>query len=51
MMEVHPEHIIEHAVKGMLPKNALGRQLFSKLRVYTGPENPHVAQKPKPLEV
>lgn len=41
-----PERIIEQAVKGMLPKNRLGRQLFNKLKVYAGPEHPHQAQKP-----
>ncbi len=41
-----PERIIEKAVKGMLPKNRLGRQLFNKLKVYAGPEHPHQAQKP-----
>lgn len=46
-----PERIIELAVKGMLPKNTLGRQLFTKLKVYAGPEHPHQAQKPQVLEV
>ena len=46
-----PERIIEKAVKGMLPKNALGRQLFTKLKVYAGPDHPHAAQKPTPLIV
>jgi large subunit ribosomal protein L13 len=46
-----PERIIEHAVKGMLPKNTLGRQLFTKLKVYAGPEHPHQAQQPQPLEI
>lgn len=44
-----PERIIEKAVKGMLPKTRLGRQLFNKLKVYTGPEHPHQAQKPVEL--
>ncbi|MEB3293882.1 MAG: 50S ribosomal protein L13 [Synechococcales bacterium] len=44
-----PERIIEHAVKGMLPKNSLGRQLFTKLKVYAGPDHPHAAQKPEVL--
>jgi len=47
--EKHPERIIEHAVKGMLPKGPLGRQQFSKLKVYAGPDHPHEAQKPQPL--
>ncbi|MEL7355291.1 MAG: 50S ribosomal protein L13 [Cyanobacteria bacterium J06560_6] len=46
-----PERIIEKAVKGMLPKNALGRQLFTKLKVYAGPDHPHAAQGPKALTV
>jgi large subunit ribosomal protein L13 len=46
-----PERIIEKAVKGMLPKNSLGRQLFTKLKVYAGPEHPHAAQQPKELKV
>lgn len=46
-----PERIIEHAVKGMLPKNTLGRQLFTKLKVYAGSEHPHQAQKPEVLEI
>ncbi|TVR10309.1 MAG: 50S ribosomal protein L13 [Phormidium sp. GEM2.Bin31] len=44
-----PERIIEKAVKGMLPKQALGRQLFTKLKVYRGPNHPHEAQKPQTL--
>ncbi len=50
MLETHPERIIEHAVKGMLPKNALGRKMFGKLHVYVGAEHPHAAQKPETLE-
>ena len=45
----HPERIIEQAVKGMLPKNRLGRQMARKLKVYAGPEHPHASQKPEPL--
>lgn len=44
-----PERIIEHAVRGMLPHNALGRQLFRKLKVYRGSDHPHAAQKPQAL--
>ena len=47
----HPERLIEHAVKGMLPKNRLGRRLFTNLYVYTGTEHPHVAQQPKELKL
>ncbi len=44
-----PEHLVMHAVKGMLPKNRLGRQLLTKLKVYTGPNHPHTAQTPAAL--
>ncbi|STX52549.1 50S ribosomal protein L13 [Legionella busanensis] len=47
----HPERIIELAVKGMLPKNVLGRQMYRKLKVYAGSEHPHTAQQPKELEI
>lgn len=46
-----PEKIIETAVKGMLPKNPLGRAMFRKLKVYAGPQHNHAAQQPKPLEL
>ncbi len=46
-----PERIIEKAVKGMLPKNALGRRLFTKLKVYAGNEHPHAAQQPEVLTI
>ncbi len=49
LLEKKPEQLIQKAVKGMLPKNKLGRQMFSKLKVYAGPEHPHAAQQPKPL--
>lgn len=45
----HPERIIEHAVKGMLPKNRLGRQMLTKLKVYAGASHPHSAQQPQPM--
>ena len=47
----HPERVIETAVRGMLPKNRLGRQLFRKLKVYAGPDHPHGAQRPERLEL
>ncbi len=47
----HPERIIEAAVKGMLPKNSLGRAMFRKLKVYAGTEHQHTAQQPKTLEI
>ena len=46
-----PERIVEEAIRGMLPHTALGRQLFTKLKVYAGPEHPHAAQKPEELIV
>ena len=51
MQDQHPERIIEIAVKGMLPKNPLGRATFKKLKVYAGAEHPHTAQQPQPLEL
>ncbi len=51
MLARHPTRVIEYAVWGMLPKSALGRRMFKKLKVYAGPDHPHQAQKPKPLEL
>jgi len=51
MIENRPTRVIELAVWGMLPKNRLGRKMFRKLKVYAGPEHPHAAQKPEPLEI
>lgn len=51
MLARHPTRVIEYAVWGMLPKNALGRRMFRKLKVYAGPDHPHQAQNPKPLEL
>jgi large subunit ribosomal protein L13 len=50
-LDRHPERVIQAAVKGMLPKNALGRAMFSKLKVYAGEAHPHAAQRPKMLEL
>jgi large subunit ribosomal protein L13 len=47
----HAERVLQAAVRGMLPKNSLGRQMFRKLKVYTGPEHPHAAQQPEVLEL
>ncbi len=47
----HPERVIQTAVKGMLPKNPLGRAMFKKLHVYAGPEHPHTAQQPTALDL
>ena len=49
MLAKHPERVIEHAVKGMLPKGPLGRQMYTKLFVYAGPDHKHAAQKPEVL--
>lgn len=51
MIEKNPAFVIEHAVKGMLPKNRLGRKLIKKLKVYAGSEHPHTAQKPEPISL
>jgi large subunit ribosomal protein L13 len=47
----HPERLVEHAVRGMLPKGPLGRRMVRKLKVYAGPTHPHAPQKPAPLDV
>ena len=49
MLKKHPERVLEHAVKGMLPKGPLGRQMYKKLFVYVGPDHKHAAQKPEAL--
>ena len=51
MLEDSPERVLQNSVKGMLPRGPLGRQMFSKLRVFKGPEHDHTAQQPIPLEV
>ena len=51
MLEKHPERVIEKAVRGMLPKNSLGRNMLRKLKVYTDGNHPHAAQKPEALEI
>ena len=51
MLQKKPEYVIRHAVKGMLPKGPLGREMMTKLHVYAGAEHPHAAQKPEVLEV
>ncbi|MEA3335817.1 MAG: 50S ribosomal protein L13 [Chloroflexota bacterium] len=50
-LEKHPERVIQSAVRGMLPKNRLGRKMVKKLKVYAAPNHPHQAQQPKPLEL
>lgn len=50
-LERHPTRVIKAAVRGMLPHNRLGHKMFKKLKVYTGPEHPHQAQRPKSLEL
>ena len=51
MLERRPEEVIRKAVKGMLPRNRLARAQLRKLKVYAGPDHPHAAQQPKPMEV
>ena len=51
MLERQPDEVIRQAVKGMLPRNRLARQQLTKLKIYAGPDHPHSAQEPKPLEV
>ncbi len=51
LIEKAPERVIQSAVKGMLPKGPLGRDMFRKLKIYAGPEHQHTAQQPQPLEV
>ncbi|HEU24567.1 MAG: 50S ribosomal protein L13 [Mesoaciditoga sp.] len=51
MLASHPERVIEITVKGMMPKNVLGRHMLKKLKVYSGSEHPHMAQKPQPLSI
>ncbi len=50
-MQKHPERVIQHAVKGMLPKTTLGRAQGKKLKVYVGPDHPHAAQNPRKIEM
>ena len=50
-LDKHPERVLQAAIKGMLPKNKLGRQMIKKLKVYAGDSHPHQAQQPKPLEL
>jgi len=51
LLEIHPERVVEKAVRGMLPRNRLGRAMARKLRVYAGPGHPHEGQAPQPLEL
>ena len=51
LMQKKPEKVVEMAVRGMMPKNKLGRSMISKLKVYAGNEHPHAAQQPQPLEI
>ena len=51
LLNEHPERAIEFAVKGMLPKNPLGRAMFRKLKVFAGPTHPHAAQQPQALDI
>jgi len=51
LLEKNPQRAVEKAVRGMLPKNSLGREVLGKLKVYAGPEHPHAAQQPVPFEI
>lgn len=51
LLQTHPERVIENAVKGMMPKGPLGRQMYSKLKVYAGTDHKHAAQQPVPLDI
>jgi large subunit ribosomal protein L13 len=51
VIKTHPERVVEHAVRGMLPKTKLGRQMIKKLKVYAGADHPHTAQKPETLSL
>ena len=51
LMNEAPERVIQYAVKGMMPRNPLGRKMLSKLRIFVGPEHTHEAQQPIPLEI
>lgn len=51
LLEKKPEKLLHHAVKGMLPKNSLGRQMIKKMKIYSGPEHPHEAQQPAKLDI
>ncbi|MEV5569390.1 50S ribosomal protein L13 [Spirillospora sp. NPDC052269] len=51
LLAKHPQKAVEKAIKGMLPKNTLGRQMLGKVKVYAGPNHPHAAQKPVPFEI
>jgi len=51
LLDTHPERVLQNAVRGMLPKNPLGRAMYRKLHVYAGPEHPHEAQQPTQLEL
>lgn len=50
LIKDHPERVFEHAVKGMIPHNRLGKEIIKKLKVYAGPQHPHKAQKPEPIK-
>jgi large subunit ribosomal protein L13 len=51
LLDKHPERLVERTIKGMLPKNKLGRAMGKKLKVYAGPDHPHQAQKPQPYHI
>lgn len=51
MLQTHPERVLQYAVRGMLPKNRLGRQMYKKLKVYASPDHPHAAQQPRAVDL
>jgi large subunit ribosomal protein L13 len=51
LLDKHPERAVEKAIRGMVPKNSLGRAVLGKLKVYAGPEHPHAAQQPQPFQI
>ena len=51
VLEQHPERVLANAVKGMMPRGPMGRAMYKKLRIYSGPEHPHAAQQLQPLEI
>ncbi len=51
LLREHPDEVVFRAVRGMIPKNVLGRQQLAKLKVYPGPDHPHAAQNPEPLDL
>ena len=51
VLKIHPDRVLRHAVKGMMPDGPLGRRMLGKLKIYAGPRHPHAAQQPKPMDL